>query len=214
MVINANFRNRHQALLNDALYAERQGEIATAIELYMQFEHVVVEEQSSHPAEIFTRLPLLLLKSGREQEGWHYFHRYFTRGCPGRTQPQRPEEKWHDRAMLCDKARLFLQRAGHHDRAILYGIHFYVARCLTVYHCRHLGQLGPMRSQKALSSIVRPLLRKAEKEQLEMAIVSELKQALHLGPKLDVNRVMARMALIIAIHNAQQRPLVLSGAII
>lgn len=207
MVIKANFRTHQQKLLLSAQEAERAGELLTAIELYKGFHADVSESAVVYPAEIFTRLPLLLLEVGREHDGWQYFHRFIRSGCPGRSQPLDPSDKWLDRAVLCDKARLFLQRAGHYDRAVLYGVQFYIARCLAVYHCRNLGQLGPMRSQRAISGLVRPLLRKAQKENLETAMVSELKDALRLGPTLDINRLMARLAIMIAIQNAKNHPI-------
>lgn len=213
MVIKANFQTHRQQLLLSAQEAEQAGELLTAIELYKGFHTAVSESSASYPAELFTRLPLLLLQVGREQEGWQYFHRFIRSGVPGRALPLDPSEKWLDRAALCDKARLFLQRAGHYDRAVLYGVQFYIARCLAVYHCRNLGQLGPMRSQRAISGLVRPLLRKANKENLEMAMVSTLKEALRLTPTLDMNRLMARIAMMIAIQNAKNHPVTATAAV-
>lgn len=159
---------------------------------------------TAYDAEIFTRLPLLLQEWGHSAEGWSELSALHVKKLPGRQPHDPPSERWLDRATICDKTRLFLQREGKYDRAVLYGIQFYIARCMACFHQASLGQIGPMRSRRAISSLLKPLLEKAELQALEPILVNEVANTLRAVPEIDHRASMARTAMLISMYRLRQ----------
>lgn len=138
----------------------------------------ISKTEDLYHAEIFTRLPLLLQRTGRAQEAWQMLCDLVENGCPGRIARANRAIFWLDRATLFDKMRFFLQREQHHREAILFGCFFYVSRYLSVCFSPGLGKLGPMRAQRALQGLVERLTRKAESPELTLPLVLTLQDIL------------------------------------
>lgn len=196
-------RTSPDTLLDQSLSIHRHGQLEEACNLLRQAYTLIAKEDAFYDAEVFTRLPLLLQELGRTAEGWNALSNFLAEGLPGRRKHSAPAQRWIDRATLCDKTRLFLQRDGKYDRAILYGIQYYLARCLTYYHQTNLGQLKPMHSRHAITQSLRPLLEKAQLLTLEPVLVNEMISTLRATPTIDHRAFMARTVMLITAHRMQ-----------
>ena len=186
--------------LDLALSHHRATHYEDACEALRKAYALIESSGALYDAEIFTRLPLFLQEWGRTAEGWSEFAALHIKRLPGRRPHDPPAQRWLDRATICDKTRLFLQRDGQYDRAILYGIQFYVARCTACFHQASLGQIGPMRSRRAISSLLKPLLEKAGLQALEAILVNEVAGILRAVPDIDYRASMVRTAMLISMH--------------
>lgn len=191
------------SLLDQSLSYHYDGQLEEACGLLRHAYTLIAKNGAFYDAEVFTRLPFILQELGRTSEGWKELSVLLANGLPGRHQDDAPAQRWLDRATLCDKTRLFLQRDGKYDRAILYGVQFYLARCLTCYHQTNIGKLHPMRSRHAVSQSLRPLLEKADLLTLEPVLVNELVTTLRAAPTIDHRAFMARTAMLITMHRLQ-----------
>ncbi len=193
-------RTEPESLLSNATCKQHAGDFLGAVSLLRKAYDEIVARGMVFEAEVFTRLPLLLQQAKHSKEGWREIHKLMIDGCPGRGRDSEKATLLLDRSIICDKARLFLQREKQYDRAVLYGLQFYLYRWMACYEQQDLGQIGPMRSQKAIRGILKPLLKKANKAALEDELVVEISRVLHKAPNINHRAFLARVATMLAVY--------------
>jgi hypothetical protein len=167
-----------QDLLRMARLAEQQRQPKRAIELLRDAYARIERSGDIYNAEVFTRLACVLQSVGRSAEGWQHLRELISQGCPGRNRYCHPATRWLDQAVIYDKMRLFQHRAGQYDGAVLSGVWFYYCRYQACVAQPKLAKTGSLTATRTIESLLKPLLRKAGKEQLLYTIVAEMKSAI------------------------------------
>lgn len=165
-------------LLRRADAAQADGQLPAAVDLLRRAYKRIRHRGDFFHAEVFTRLPLMLQESGESTLAWTELCQLLEKGCPGTNRHCHPATRWLDSATIFDKMRLFLQREGEWDLAVLCGIQYYRCRYHACLREPKLGKTGPMRSHKAIQCLLAPLLNKANKAHLLDAFTVAVHEAL------------------------------------
>lgn len=150
------------ALLRQATELKDQNSIGEAIAALIAAFDCIKQGKTDYGVATFLRLPLYLQAANRDAEAWKVFLDLLDNGYPN----QLPLEfaKLNDKSKVYDKMRLFLQRSGDNQSAILYGIRSYIIgqrACLLQGEPPFIQYFNQASTGEAIHNMLAPLLKKA-----------------------------------------------------
>jgi hypothetical protein len=175
-----------------------------AIEYLKQAYQEIAKTGFNHGIETFLRLPLYLQKAGRSNEAWIEFNNLLTKGYPNQPINEIDTAMVHSR--IYDKMRLFLQRENRHIEAIKYGIFSYLLFLTfwykqTEYYKRSKDKsdrfiarrsrqnLALESTEKSITEILLPLLKKSKKQSLLNNFIKFIKLQIKKIPNLNISEL-------------------------
>jgi hypothetical protein len=135
----------------------------------------------------FLRLPLYLQKAGRGTEAWGEFnrlllHRYPCHGDDAAMVPM-------DHSRVYDKMRLFLQREGECDLAVVYGLLSHVTFAQSMSRQGRRSEARSRVSHEEIRDCAEKLLKKANRCKLLDGVVSLIRLQTKRLSNLDVEAI-------------------------
>lgn len=171
------------ALLKEATVAEKEGRMDEAINLLRDAYAAMDRETNGQPFSVYRwepylRLPMYLQATGRVDEAWREFHSLKQRTA---------EQLSHDlmpmaHSAIEDKQRLFLQREGKAIDAVQLGIMSLLSWATGLHLQGRIDELAEFCSRAAVEGRVRPLLKKAKREDATSKVSDVVNNQLKLIP--------------------------------
>lgn len=166
-------------LLRIARHVEAQGDLRQAARLFRKAYARIDRRGDIYHPEVFTRLAMVLQRLGRLADAWQHLHGLLIHGCPGRNRYCHPAIHWLDQAVIYDKMRLLLHRAGEDRLAVVCGVWFYMCRYQACVTQPRLGKPGSLRAIRAVQGLLTPLLHRANCAASLEALTATMLEALH-----------------------------------
>lgn len=134
-----------------------------------------------YPVETFLRLPLYLQAANKNDEAWREFNNLIAFGFP--NQMNDPEIKPFEESSIYDKMRLFLQREGKNEHAILFGLLSYLKAAVALKRQKRKSELST--HMEEVEEYIKPLLKKAKLDDLLKHYVDAINMELKNIDKID-----------------------------
>lgn len=166
-------------LLRTARDAEARGDLRHAARLIKKAYARIDRRGDIYHPEVFTRLAMVLQRLGRLTDAWQHLRELLIHGCPGRNRYCHPAVHWLDQAVIYDKMRLLLHRAGEDRLAVVCGVWFYMCRYQACVTQPKLGKPGSLRAIRAVQGLLTPLLHRANCSALLETLTATMLEALH-----------------------------------
>ncbi|MBW2673819.1 MAG: hypothetical protein JRD89_10465 [Deltaproteobacteria bacterium] len=154
---------------------KREGNLDQAIESLRAAYAEIAKGQTTYTVDTYLRLPLYLQAAGRNDEAWSEFNRLLNDGYPNQLSDFSVQTMEHSE--IYNKMRLFLQREGKNDKAVVIGVLSSLARARGLHLQRRKKEYSQFISNSEFESTLTPLLKKAHKMQCMPQMVEIMKQA-------------------------------------
>ena len=148
--------------LKEATYKKNSGDVESAIILLRKAYLEISKTTISYPVETFLRLPLYLQAINKTDEAWQEFNNLIEFGFPNQMKDH--DLVPFDESAIYDKMRLFLQREGKNDLAIIFGILSYLKIGVALHRQQRIKEFSI--HKKEIEVYILPLLKKAREEKL------------------------------------------------
>jgi tetratricopeptide (TPR) repeat protein len=202
-------------ILSKATSTCETGDFNKAIEYLKQAYQEIAKTGFDQGIETFLRLPLYLQKAGRSDEAWVEFNNLLTKGYPNQSINEVDITMTHSR--IYDKMRLFLQRENRYIEAIKYGIFSYLLVLTFWYkqteYCkrskdksdrflakRFRQELALESTEKSITEMLLPLLKKAKRESLLNDLIEFLKLQIEKLPNVNLIELSEELNKILQIN--------------
>jgi hypothetical protein len=141
-------------------------------------------------ADTFLRLPLYLQEAGRGVEAWAEFERLLTAGLP----KQLPDADLVPmyQSEIYGKMRLFLQREGKSDQAVVYGMLSSLAWAKGLSMQKRTQEYRDATTPDAMASALRPLLKKAGLSAHAAKFEDVMQDEARAGARIDLESAARR----------------------
>ena len=167
-------------LLKRATELQKQGDTEGAIAKLKDAYSHIAKSDGSHTVSTYLRLPNCLHKAGRNDEAWREYNKLLTEGYP--NQQHAPELFPMEHSQIYDKMRLFLQREGKMERAVVFGILSLISWELGLRLQKRKKEYA---TYKAVEKTVFALLKKAKQESQTTDIAKHVWNNISQLPKVD-----------------------------
>jgi hypothetical protein len=184
------------ALLKRATTLKREGNLDAAIQTLRQAYGQIAKEQMTYGVDPFLRLPLYLQEAHRNDEAWAEFNRLIVEGYPNQLRDQGVRSMEHSK--VYDKMRLFLQRDGKNDQAIVFGVLSMLARAKGLNLQKRSDEFKEFTSQKSVEANLKPLLKKAGLAAHSGQFVELMRSELEAPSSIDLAGAIKRMGELVA----------------
>jgi hypothetical protein len=172
-------------LLKQATAQKRGGDIDAAIRTLRLAYGAIEKGPMTYSVDVFLRLPLYLQETGRSDEAWAEFNKLIVEGHPSQLNDLSLRSMGHSK--IYDKMRLFLQREGKSDRAIVFGVLSMLACAKGLYLQSRRRELAEFVSRKHIEATLEPLLKKAKRTALSEQLVEFMLQEVSDPSHLDLS---------------------------
>jgi hypothetical protein len=176
-------------LLKNATAKKSSGDIDGAIVSLKKAYDGIKDTDICYPVETFLRLPLYLQAAKRNDEAWREFNNLIAFGFP--NQMNDPEIKPFEESTIYDKMRLFLQREGKNELAILFGIYSYLKAAIALHRQKRNSELANHKEE--VEENLKTLLKKAKREHLIKQYSDIVKKELKQIDQIDLTIVRDKL---------------------
>lgn len=182
-------------LLKKATELKKNGNIDSAIDTLKLAYSEIKKTNTTYLINTFLRLPLYLQEAKRNDEAWKEFNNLLSQGYPNYD---RDQEVWPaEEGIIYDKMRLFLQREGKHNLAISFGIFSHLKWTIAIYRQKRNEELKCYQNKTDISEMLKPLLKKAMKDDLVIELVELVSSETANPSKINIAEVKKKIAEII-----------------
>lgn len=179
-------------LLKKATELKKNGNIDSAIETLKLAYSEIKKTNTTYSINTFLRLPLYLQEAKKNDQAWKEFNNLLSQGYPNYD---RDQEVWPaEEGIIYDKMRLFLQREGKHNLAISFGIFSHLKWTIAVYRQKRNEELKSYQNKNEISEMLKPLLKKAMKDNLSNELVELVSNETANPSKINIAEVTKKIA--------------------
>lgn len=143
----------------------------------------MTKEGTSYGIKPYLKLPQYLQAAGRNEESWEEFNNLLL-GYPYQTKSAEVITMEH--SIVYDKMRLFLQRKGRNDSAVVFGVMSYLCWGKGLKLQKRGQELRDYRKSSSVRNAITPLLKKAKRMNKIDELGELLNQSLGNLPELDL----------------------------
>ena len=180
-------------LLKDATALKKAGDLEAAISKLREAYAAIERDGEQHNVDPFLRLPAYLQAAGRSDEAWREYNNLIVHGFPNQGNDWSLLTMFHSK--IYDKMRLFLQREGKAEQAIVFGVQSLVSWQLGL----HLQDRKEELAERAdVVKKIEPLLKKAKRDDSLKRVVDVVCQELNELPAVDWARLRKCVAAALA----------------
>jgi hypothetical protein len=185
--------SRSDILLKEATVKKKEKDWDSAIALLREAYAEIQKEGIEHSINTYLRLPLFLADAGRRDEAWAEFNRLLTD-----VSNENPELIPMSHSQIYDKMRLSLQREGRSIEAVRLGVFSYLSWAKGLAMQKREEELIDYKSRESIAAMVKPLLKKAKKEQRQEAVEQIVQAAMLTVPHISFSNISNELAVILA----------------
>jgi len=163
---------------------KRDGDLNGAIDTLQAAYVLMARESTIYRVDTYLRLPLYLQAAGRNDEAWSEFNRLISEGYPNQLSNFSIQTMEHSK--IYNKMRLFLQREGKYDKAIVQGMLADLAWCRGLHMQGRAKEFAEHTSEAQFEKTLEPLVKKAGKSDCVTELVEIMRQAVSHPSRVDL----------------------------